>query len=61
MRSYQRYGFVLALVTRLDDLKSGTIAAVNSLDEDTLRGVWDEFNYRLGVIFAASGGQIEQL
>ena len=41
--------------------KAEIVAAVNSLDEDTLRGVWDEFNYRLDVVCAAGGGHIEHL
>ena len=34
--------FVPPLATSLDDLKSRNTAAVNSLDEDTLRDVQDE-------------------
>ena len=53
--------FVPQLVTSLHDLKNRITAAVNSLDEDTLRSVWDEFNYRLDVVRAAGGGHIEHL
>ena len=48
--------FVPPLATCLDDLKSRITAAVNSLDEDTLRSVWDKFNYHLDVVRAADGG-----
>ena len=37
--------FVPPLAAGLDYLKSRITTAVNSFDEDTLRGVWDEFNY----------------
>jgi hypothetical protein len=39
--------FVPPLATNLDDLKNRIMAAVTSVKEDTLRSVWDEFNYRL--------------
>ena len=48
------------LATRLDDLKSRITAAVNSLEKDTPRSVWDQFNYRLDVR-AAVGGHIKHL
>jgi hypothetical protein len=35
------------LATNLDDLKNRITAAVTSVEEDTLRSVWDEFSYRL--------------
>jgi hypothetical protein len=37
------------------------MAAVTSVEEDTLRGVWDELSYRLDVVLAAGGGHIEHL
>ena len=40
----------MSLLASLDDLKSRTTEAVNSLDEDTLRGDGNEFNYRLDVV-----------
>ena len=49
------------LATRLDDLESKIAAAVSSLDEDTPKGVWDEFNYRLDYVRAAGEGHIEHL
>ena len=51
--------FAPPLTTNLDDLKSRITTAVNSLNENTLRGVWDEFNYYLDVVRAADGGHIE--
>jgi hypothetical protein len=45
----------------LDDLKNRITAAVTSEEEDTLRGVWDEFSYRFDVVRAAGGGHIEHL
>uniref|UniRef100_UPI00358EB2A0 histone-lysine N-methyltransferase SETMAR-like n=1 Tax=Myxine glutinosa TaxID=7769 RepID=UPI00358EB2A0 len=53
--------FVPPLATNLDDLKNRITAAVTSVKEDTLRDVWDEFNYRLDVVLAAGGGHIEHL
>jgi hypothetical protein len=53
--------FVSPLATNLDDLKNRITTAVTSVEEDTLRSVWDEFNYRLDVVRAAGGGYIEHL
>ena len=53
--------FVPTLMTSLNDLKSRITAAVNSLYEHTLKGIRDEFNYRLDVVCAAGGGHIEHL
>jgi hypothetical protein len=39
--------FVPPLATNLDDHKNRITAAVSSVEEDILRSVWDEFNYRL--------------
>jgi len=39
--------------------ETGITAAVNSVTEDALRRVWDEFSYRVDVVRAASGGHIE--
>ena len=51
--------FVPPIASCLDDLKIRITAAVTLLDEDTLRCVWDEFNYRLDVVRAAGAGHIE--
>ena len=48
------------LASCLGDHKSRIRAAVSSLDVDTLRDVWDEFNYRLDVVRAASEGHVEK-
>jgi hypothetical protein len=53
--------FVPPLATNLDDLKNRITAVVTSVEEDTLRSVWDEFNYRLDVVRAEGGGHIEHL
>jgi len=45
----------------LDELRSRITAAVNSVTEDTLRRVWDEFSYRVDVVRAAGGGYIKHL
>ena len=60
MGLYQRQGFVPPLASCLGDHKSRIRAAVSSLDVDTLRDVWDEFNYRLDVVRAASEGHVEK-
>jgi hypothetical protein len=49
------------LATNLDYLKNRITVAVTSVEEDTLRSVWDEFKYRLDVVRAAGGGHIEHL
>jgi hypothetical protein len=41
--------------------KKRITAAVTSVEEDTLRSVWDEFSYRLDVVRAEGGGHIERL
>jgi hypothetical protein len=39
--------YVPPLPTDLDELRNRIMAAVNSVTEDTLRRVWDEFSYRV--------------
>jgi hypothetical protein len=53
--------YVPPLPTDLDELRNRITAAVNSVTEDTLRCVWDEFSYRVDVVRAAGGGHIEHL
>jgi len=48
---------VPSLPTALDDLKNRTTTAVNSVTQDILLRVWNEFNYRLDVTRAAGGGR----
>jgi len=45
----------------LDELTNRITATVNSVTEDTLRRVWDEFSYGVDVVRAAGGGHIEHL
>ena len=53
--------YVPPLPADLDELTNRITAAVKSVTEDTLRRVWDEFSYRVDVVHAAGGGQIEHL
>jgi len=53
--------YVPPLPADLDELRNRTTAAVNSVTEDTLRHVWDEFSYRVDVVRAAGGGHIDHL
>jgi len=53
--------YVPPLPADLDELTNRIMAAVKSVIEDTLRGVWDEFSYRVDVVRAAGGGHIEHL
>ncbi|PNF34658.1 hypothetical protein B7P43_G05713, partial [Cryptotermes secundus] len=51
--------FVPPLMSNVDDLKNRITAVVASVEEDTLRGVLDEFSYGLNV--RAAGKHIEHL
>jgi len=51
--------YVPSLPTTLDDLKNRNTTAVNSVTQDNLLRVWNEFSYRLDVTRAAGGGRIE--
>jgi len=53
--------YVPPLPADLDELTNRITAAVKSVTEDTLRRVWDEFNYRVDVVHAAGRGNIEHL
>jgi hypothetical protein len=53
--------YVPSLPTTLDDLKNRITTGVNSVTQDILLRVWNEFSYRLDVTGAAGGGHIEQL
>jgi hypothetical protein len=48
--------YVRPLPTTLVDVKNRITTAVNSVTQDILLRVWDEFSYRLDVIRAAGGG-----
>jgi len=45
----------------LDELTNRITAAVNSATEDTVRRVWDEFSYRVDVVYAAGRGHTDHL
>jgi len=45
----------------LDDLKNRITTAVNSVTQDILLRVWNEFSYRLDVTRAGGGEHIEHL
>ena len=42
-------------------MKDRITTAINAVDRDMLRRVWEEFSYRLGVVRAAGGDHIEHL
>jgi len=50
--------YVPSLPTTSNDLKNRIINAVNSVKQDILLRVWNEFSYRLDVTRAAGGMQI---
>jgi hypothetical protein len=50
--------YVPPLATTLDDLKNRITAAQNSVTQDILHRVWNEFSYRLDVIRAAGVGTL---
>jgi len=53
--------YVPSLPTTLDDLKNRITTAVNSVTQDILLRVWNEFSYRLDVTRAAGVEHIEHL
>jgi len=53
--------YVPSLPTTLDDLKNHITTTVNSVTQDILLRVWNEFSYRLDVTRAAGGEHIEHL
>ena len=62
LREYvKRRVYVPPLPADLDELTNRIMTAVNSVTEDTLRRVWDEFSYRVDVVRATGGGHIEHL
>ena len=42
-------------------MKDRITAAINAVNGDMLRHVWEKFSYRLGVVCAVDGGHIEHL
>ena len=53
--------FVPPLPVNINDLKDRITAAINTVDGDILKRVWEEFSYWLDVVRAAGGGHIEHL
>ena len=53
--------FVPPLPVGLKELKQRIITAVASVDEDMLRSVWAELDYRIDICRVAKGSHIEYL
>ena len=53
--------FVRALPVSLNKLKQRITTAVASVDEDTLRSVWTELDYRIDICRVTKGSHIEHL
>ncbi|KAJ4452118.1 hypothetical protein ANN_03635 [Periplaneta americana] len=53
--------YVPPLPMNLNELRNRLTAAVNSVMQDILQRVWDEFSYRLDVVHAAGGRHVEHL
>ena len=45
----------------LNELKQRTTTAVASVDEDTLRSVWTELDYRIDICRVTRGSYIERM
>ena len=53
--------YVPPLLADWDELTNRITAAVNCVREGTLRSVWDELSYRVGVVRAVGEGHTERL
>jgi hypothetical protein len=53
--------FVPPLPVSLNELKQRITTAVASVDEDRLRSVWTELDYRIDICLATIGSHIEHL
>ena len=53
--------FVPALPVSLNELKQRIKTAVASVDEDMLRSVWTELDYRIDICRVTKGSHIEHL
>ena len=53
--------FLSPLSAKIDVMKDQITAAVNTVNLDMLRRVWEEFSYRPDVVRAAGGGHTEHL
>jgi hypothetical protein len=52
---------IITLPADFNELTNIITTAVQSVTEDTLRRVWDEFSYRVDVVRAAGGGHMKRL
>jgi hypothetical protein len=53
--------YVPPLPTILDELKNRIVTAVESVTNDMLERVWEEFKYRIDVARVTRGSHIEHL
>ena len=53
--------FVPALPVSLNELKQRITTAVASVDEDILRSVWTQLDYRIDICRVTKGSHIEHL
>ena len=53
--------FIPPLPVRLNELKQRITTAVASVDEDTLRSIWTELDYRIDICRVTKGSHIEHL
>jgi hypothetical protein len=53
--------FIPPLPVRLNELKQRITTAVASVDEDTLRSIWTELDYRIDICRVTKGSHIEYL
>ena len=49
------------LPANINDIKDQITTAINTVDRNMLRHIWNEFSYWLYVVLAASGDHIEDL
>ncbi|KAG8293174.1 hypothetical protein J6590_025272 [Homalodisca vitripennis] len=47
--------------TTMDELRNRITTAVESVTQDMLAAVWDEFEYRIDICLVSKGGHIEHL
>ena len=53
--------FVPLLPVTLNELKQSITTAVSSVDEDMLRSVWTELDYRIDICRVTKGSHVEHL
>ena len=59
--SVEDRAFVPPLPVSLNELKQRIPRAVTSVDEDMLRSVWTELDFRIGICRVTKGSNIENL